>query len=166
MLVNTCASKDLVANWPRSLLHMYKQRRHAYIHTCICIGGGGTEQVFELISFISPAATTRRPLAPRFPCGPLIHGDRLHDIYTLPSDFIFGYRTRASVFRVYLVEMLRAFTCRQIHTMFTCDMCETNHDRDNLTPETEYYHTRARREGQLRFTVCWHAKHYIDVILC
>lgn len=97
MLVNACASKDLVANWPRSLLHMHKRHRHTYIHTCVCIGGGGTEQVFELISFISPAATTRRPLAPRrFPCGPLIHGDRLHDIYTLPSDFIFGYRTRAS----------------------------------------------------------------------
>lgn len=42
-------------------------------------------------------------------------------------------------------------------------MCEMNHERDNLTPETEY--VRARREGQLRFLgVCWHAKYYIDAV--
>lgn len=118
VLVNTWASKDFVARTG----HVARTQRHthAYIHICICIGGGGTEQVFELISFISPAATTRRPLAPRrSPCGPLIHRDRLRDIYFVYVSFWFYiWIQRVRVFRVYLVDMSRAFTCRKIHTIY------------------------------------------------
>lgn len=106
----------------------------AHVHTCL-YPGGGEEQVFELISFLSPAATTRRPLAPRRPRQPLpsplaILGRIVYVIFIsheLPSDFIFGYRVRTLRASISPHRgVTRVYASARARTRFIRDRRETN----------------------------------------
>lgn len=112
------------------------------------IGGGGAEQVFELhIIYISRGHDPEASRTSAFPLVPLearLSRGIVYVIFishTLPSDFIFGYRARARS----SLECISSRCYARLHagksTPYLPAIC-ANHDRDNLTPETEY--TRAR----------------------